>query len=200
MRAKVREFWSHRAGMIVAWQFTARIGAHEDPSRRVRCEGTTAGSRLADALPWPNEKSLSNIARSNRSYRSLRDGSLRAVSRAVNCQATITWSLRDRISGDLSTKSTPHQRSVLEQWSAGVTCSRRIVPARSINSAESRKPKTGSKCNPSLHHSTTPFDALSPPRPRLKNSRRHGAHGGNCHWRCDSSLPFEIQTRTQYLP
>jgi hypothetical protein len=61
--------------VIVAWQFTARNGAREDPSRRVRCEGTTAGSRLADALPWPNEKSLSNIARSNRSYRSLRDGS-----------------------------------------------------------------------------------------------------------------------------
>jgi hypothetical protein len=68
-------FLSRRDRVIVAWQFTARNGAREDPSRRVRCDGTTAGSRLAEALTRPNEKSLSNIARSNRSYRSLRDGS-----------------------------------------------------------------------------------------------------------------------------
>jgi len=36
------------------------------------------------------------IARSVRSYRSLRDGSFRVVSLAVNCQATITQSLRDK--------------------------------------------------------------------------------------------------------
>jgi hypothetical protein len=70
-----REVFVRRDPVIVGWQFTARDGPREDPSRRVRCEGATAGSRLADALAWPNEKSLSNIATTNRSYPSLRDGS-----------------------------------------------------------------------------------------------------------------------------
>jgi hypothetical protein len=77
---------SRRDGKIVAWQFTGRNGAREDPPRRVQCNGTIAGSRLADALACPKEKLLSNIATSNRSYRSLRDGSFRTVSLAVNCQ------------------------------------------------------------------------------------------------------------------
>jgi hypothetical protein len=46
MRAKVREFWSHRDGMIVAWQFTARNDAREDPSRTVRCDGYYLGGLI----------------------------------------------------------------------------------------------------------------------------------------------------------
>jgi hypothetical protein len=67
MWTNVWEFWSRRDGMIVAWQFTARNDPREDPSRRVRCDGYYLGGS--------NEVILSDIARSNRSYRSLRDGS-----------------------------------------------------------------------------------------------------------------------------
>src|SRR5215469_14697470 len=68
-------FLSPRDRVIVAWQFTARNDAGEDPSRRVGCDGYYRWPGIWRMCLRLRGKSLFNIANSNRSYRSLRDES-----------------------------------------------------------------------------------------------------------------------------
>ena len=74
--------------MIVASQFTARDDAHEDPSQRVRCDGDWLGASMKYFYLISPGVTVHTVPYGTDLFR--------AVSLAVNCQATITRSLRDK--------------------------------------------------------------------------------------------------------
>jgi len=89
-------FLSRRDRVIVAWQFTARDDVREDPSRRVRCDGGYRWPSIWRMCLGP-VKNLYSISRLV-TVQTVPDGTdlFRTLSLAVNCQATITRSLRDK--------------------------------------------------------------------------------------------------------
>jgi len=90
-------FLSRRDRVIVAWQFTARNGAREDPSRRVRCDGCYRWLNIWRMRLGGPVKNLYSISQGVTVHTVPYGTDLfRAASLAVNCQATITRSLRDK--------------------------------------------------------------------------------------------------------
>jgi hypothetical protein len=75
--------------MIVAWSGSDRTRSlsNNGLSRRARCD-----LRFPDRSP----RVITQMSTANRSYRSLRDGSGLGAFLAINCQATIMASLRDK--------------------------------------------------------------------------------------------------------
>src|ERR1700751_908210 len=87
--------------MKVAWQF-ATWNAFTKKTRPGKARSESVYSQV--------HQSRLRMFIPTQSYRSLRDGFGFLRPLAVNCQATITWALRDKkLSRDLSAKSTPHQ-------------------------------------------------------------------------------------------
>jgi hypothetical protein len=97
---------SRRDQVMVAWQFTARNGRREDPSRRARGDGYYRWLKIggcACVAQWTIFIPISpRVTVHTAPYGT---DLFRAVPLAVNCQATITRSLRDK-----SPDTCPHFR------------------------------------------------------------------------------------------